>query len=84
MSISFTSFPCFTESELATNLSVALPYAQGRTQSPGKRHFFFFAGLSAFSDFFAFSGLLSAFLAESLGLASFFFRNSHYCTEMRR
>lgn len=35
-------------------------------------HFFFFAGLSVFSDFLTFSGLLSAFFADFFGSASFF------------
>lgn len=41
----------------------------------GPCYFFFFAGLSAFSDFsdfLAFSGLLSAFFADFFGSASFF------------
>ncbi|MHA3737142.1 hypothetical protein ACXR0M_15945 [Pseudomonas sp. Eth.TT006] len=35
-------------------------------------HFFFFAGLSAFFESLAFSGLLSAFFAAFFGSASFF------------
>jgi len=37
-----------------------------------KYYFFFFAGLSAFFESLAFSGLLSAFLADFFGSASFF------------
>lgn len=37
-----------------------------------RNHFFFLAGLSAFFESLAFSGLLSAFLADFFGSASFF------------
>lgn len=35
-------------------------------------HFFFFAGFSAFADFLACTGLLSAFFADFFGSVSFF------------
>lgn len=45
----------------------------GRKALASRRYyFFFFAGLSAFFESLAFSGLLSAFLADFFGSASFF------------
>jgi hypothetical protein len=45
----------------------------GRKALANRRcHFFFFAGLSDFSDFLAVAGLLSAFFADFFGSASFF------------
>lgn len=49
-----------------------IPSEEARALSPSVSYFFFFAGFSAFSDFFALSGLLSAFFTDFFGSASFF------------